>query len=556
MKYNNLGNKTIVRSIALSIVLTAASIYPIPSPQQAGVFTKTLLRALWDSITLKKELDRDWGKTFEEDKKQMADPTLAAKNFREAIEANPTITINPGDFLFGASLSAYQAEGGIGEECAADRFYKKHGLPGAGNAIDFWNKYEQYIKQLKENGLNTLRLSISWPRVEPKQGSYNIEAIKHYQKIIQTCKAHGIEPIVVLHHYTIPSWFEDIGGFTQKDNIQYFVDFATTMYKALADEVRYWSTFNAIEGYAFKAYYTGECGETGNLQKTAVVMAHMLESHVQIYKAIKGKNSLYKQLKQEHPHIPEPQIGIQKNIHQLDPSFKTLKHTCLSPISRICCEIGNMLQNEGFYGFFNNGRFRIYIPNKVDVFHENPIAPYTLDWIGVNTYSNRYLFITDTAKDDNPLRLTENKNYRFYPEGIYRAVQEISERIAKPVGKKRNKNNNPIPIIITENGIATKLDEAGEARRRRFYQQALHAITQAIKDGYHIIGYTPWAAYDNFEWHQKNNKTGEWIKGGVGNKRYGLFHVNFDDLTKKPSLKDGARAFTDFVNAFHKMSAK
>jgi len=539
----------------IGVVLTTANAYSIPSPQQAGIFTKRILKALWDSITLKRELDHNWNKIFEENKKQMVDSIIAAKNFRNAIKSNSTITINPDEFLFGASTSAYQVEGGIGEECAADRFYKQNGLPGAGNAIDFWDKYEQYIKQLKENGLNAIRLSISWPRIEPTQGSYNTEAIKHYQKIIQTCKAHGIEPIVVLHHYTIPSWFEDIGGFTQKDNIQYFVGFATTMYKALAGEVRYWSTFNAIEGYAFKGYYTGECspGETGNMQKTAEVMAHMLEAHVQIYKIIKGKNGLYQQLKHKHPHIPKPQIGIQKNIHQLDPSFKTLKHTCLSPISRICCEMGNMLQNEGFYGFFNNGRFRIYIPNKVDVFHENPMAPYTLDWIGVNTYSNRYMFITDAVKDDNPLRLTENKNYRFYPEGIYRAIREVSKRIAEPVGKKRNKNKNSIPIIITENGIATKLDKAGEEKRRRFYQQALHAITKAIQDGYHIIGYTPWASHDNFEWHSKNQKTGKLIKAGIGNKRYGLFYVNFDDLTEKPILKTGAKAFTGFVNAFHKI---
>ena len=81
-----------------------------------------------------------------------------------------------------------------------------------------------------ELGINAFRLSIAWDRVEPKQGEYNQAAIDRYKNIIKTLKMNGIEPIVVLHHYTVPSWFEDVGGFLSGANYQLFVEFAKKMY--------------------------------------------------------------------------------------------------------------------------------------------------------------------------------------------------------------------------------------------------------------------------------------------------------------------------------------
>ena len=537
---------------ALSVLmLVSSTAHAILSPAYVGVFAKVIAKSLWNSATLKKEVDRDWKKVYQDNDTETDNPAQAAKILREAIAQNP-YNINPEEFLLGASSSAYQVEGRIGEECATDRFYKKHGLPRAGKAIDFWNKFEIYLKQLKELGLNSFRLSISWPRIEKQQGQINHDAIKTYQNIIKICKKYELEVILVLNHYTVPSWFEDKGGFLNEKNIDYFVKFATTMYEALASDIRYWSTFNAIEGYAFKGYHTGECspGEKGNLQSVAQVMAHMLEAHVRFYQAIKGNGGLYHQLKKQNQDIPEPQIGLQKNIHQLDPSNKTLFHKCLSFISRIICSIGNMIQNDGFYGFFTNGKFRVYIPFKVKVFHENKNAPYSLDWIGVNTYSNRYMFITKTVKENDPKLSTENKNYRFYTEGVHRAVKEVSKRIAEPVGRLKNKDKSPIPIIITENGIATKSDDAGNKKRYEFYKKVLGTIIpELIKDGYNVIGYTPWASHDNFEWHSKDDQ-GNWVNSGVGKKRYGLFHVDFENIDQPPTLKQGAEYYRDFVQAF------
>ena len=162
------------------------------------------------------------------------------------------------------------------------------------------------------------------------------------------------------------------------------------------------------------------------------------------------------------------------------------------------------------------------------------------------------MFLGNRVDETNPHLQTENKNYRFYPEGLSRAVTEIYNRIAVPVGKIKNNDKRPIPIIITENGIATKNDKKGNKKREEFFKETLFTITQMIREEMPIIGYTPWANEDNFEWHSKDKKTDKWIIAGVGKKRYGFFHINFEDENLPRTLKPGAQYFANFVKTFLK----
>jgi beta-glucosidase len=53
-----------------------------------------------------------------------------------------------------------------------------------------------------------------------------------------------------------------------------------------------------------------------------------------------------------------------------------------------------------------------------------------------------------------------------------------------------------VPIIVTENGIATDDD----TRRVEYYQRALTGLRRAIDDGVDVRGYIAWSLIDNFEW--------------------------------------------------------
>jgi beta-glucosidase len=438
-------------------------------------------------------------------------------------------------FLLGASSSAYQIEGGLDANNATAQFYLRNGLQPAGKAIDFWNRYEDDIKQMKnELGINSFRLSIAWDRVEPQQGEYNMTVIEQYISIVKTCKSYGIEPIITLHQYTIPVWFEEIGGFEKAANNFHFVEFAKTMYEALHSHVAYWSTFNAPEAYAIKGYATGENspGIKNNWQMVQQVLINMLDTHVAIYQAIKGKNGLYKQYKTRY-YMPNPQIGIQKNIIMMDVSTKTIGQICLSPISAACCGAANMLQNDIFYLFFSRGKVGLWIPTKVNIVHSNPLAPSSLDWIGINFYSNMAMKISKPQEETDPELSTQNPRYRNYPEGLARAVQQIHSAIAQPLN---------IPIIITENGIATGKNEMDELKRKRFFQRALFTLRVLLKQGYNLIGYLPWSSHDSYEWPTQE------FPDPFGQRLFGFFTVDHNSYVR--TLKQSSQYYHDFIKGY------
>lgn len=488
----------------------------------------------------------------ESDQKSMIDPVKSADKFRLAIEnaaqkASSTkppgimarFKDHPEKFLFGASSSSYQYEGGLDEHNANAQFYKDKGLLTAKNAIEFWTRYETDIKQMKEElGINSFRLSIAWERVQPQQGEWNQNAINTYIDIIATLKKYNIEPIVVLHHYTIPQWFAEIDGFEKVENNSYFVEFAKTMYIALRRHVTYWSTFNAIEGYAFKGYHTLD-GPPGikskkSLQQTQVVMANMLNAHVQVYQAIKGPGGLYT----KGSFLSDPQIGIQKNIILLDPNRNSW--ICTQKATTPICVLGTTLQDQIFFDLFTTDKFKLRIPTftnipaLVDITGKDENARKSIDWIGVNIYSNIQMRLYKKLQETNEDRKTENLNYRDYPEGIYRAVKIINDKIAKPLN---------IPIIITENGIATTNDAPGNEKRTRFFRRALYTIRKLIEEGYPIIGYTPWASHDNYEWPSQDQRNPH-------DRPYGMFHVDFQNPELPRTLKTGSHYYRDFIKQY------
>jgi len=487
-------------------------------------------------VKLQKQYEKEKYKTVIEDPEQSAAALRTAIQNNTAL--NQDLKNNPHQFLLGASSSSYQIEGGLDDGNATAQFNKQRGLPMAGDAIDFWNRYKTDIPEMKEKlNINSFRLTVEWGRVQPTADTWDEDAIARYVDIMKLLKAHDIEPIIEFNHYTIPLWFAQLKGFEKIENNRDFVKFSEKVYEALHEHVTYWSTFCAIEGYAFKSYYQADNapGER-DLQKTMEVMANMLEAHVDVYRAIKA---LYTAKSAINKNIPNPQIGIQKNIVPLDAINKTWKHTVNWPVSKLFTMMGEAAQNKGFFNFFNTGSFYVWLPTKAYVKTKyNPHAKDSLDWIGVNIYSNMYMLWSQRQEETVTDRQTANVNYRDYPEGIYRAVETIHKNIAQPLN---------VPIIVIENGIATDNTDAGNAKRTRFFQRTLFTIRKLLEENYNIIGYTPWAAHDNYEWPSVEQQD-PW-----NSRRYGFFYVDFDKNSKdylQRTLKTGAYYYRDFLKSF------
>jgi beta-glucosidase len=53
-----------------------------------------------------------------------------------------------------------------------------------------------------------------------------------------------------------------------------------------------------------------------------------------------------------------------------------------------------------------------------------------------------------------------------------------------------------IPVIVTENGIATEVD----SQRVAYLERALAGLWCCVRDGIELRGYFHWSLLDNFEW--------------------------------------------------------
>ncbi|MDP8299274.1 MAG: family 1 glycosylhydrolase, partial [Candidatus Tantalella remota] len=110
---------------------------------------------------------------------------------------------------------------------------------------------------------------------------------------------------------------------------------------------------------------------------------------------------------------------------------------------------------------------------------------------------------------------TTDMGWEIYPEGLYEVVKSFSRY--------------ELPIMITENGLATTDD----ALRRSYIKGHLSQLLRAINEGANVSGYLHWSLLDNFEW----------VHGY--SKRFGLIEVDYS--SQKRTIRDSAKYYSDII---------
>lgn len=419
----------------------------------------------------------------------------------------------PKDFIWGVATAAHQVEGNNTNnqwylwEHTVDATGKPKIALGqkAGIACDHWNRYSQDIALMKELGVTSYRFSLEWSRIEIREGVYDSQSIKHYQDVCDSLIANGIIPMVTLHHFTNPIWFEKKGAFEKEENIADFARFAEMMYIALKGRVKYWCTINEPAVYVVGGYFMGDMPPGKRDAKLAArVLRNVLEAHVQAYWKIKNS-----------PGGDQVKVGLVKNMTQMDPYRKW------HPGDWIFANMIDGVFNETTMRFLKTGKYNFKMPTMASLKEENSLAKGSCDFIGLNYYSHyNYKFSFNLEKAFQPKLLPgeikTDMDYASYPEGFYRAIKSASR-----LG---------VPIYITENGIADEKDD----RRELFINQYLYAVSKALAEGYDIKAYYYWTLMDNFEW-------------SLGyDMKFGLYSV--DMATQVRTMKKGAGRYKEIIS--------
>jgi len=392
-----------------------------------------------------------------------------------------TLNFPPG-FLWGSSTSAHQVEGNNkNNDWWAWEQATGHITDGStsGATSGHYERYKEDFKLAKDNHQNAHRLSIEWSRIEPKEGEWDRKEIEHYREVLMDLKEKGFTVMLTLHHFTLPKWISDKGGWERRSTVRAFVHFVEYVAKELGQYVDLWVTINEPNVYTSQSYIEGlwPPGKK-NIFKSLLVFLNLTRAHRASYLV------LHRLLDNKTKQV---EVGIAKNAISFEPYRR---HTF---IDMFFVRLVDWFWNHLFF-------------NRTKRYH---------DFIGINYYFHyRVKFVPKISKQlffevHNENREVSDVGWETFPPGIFQVIQDLASY------KK--------PIYITENGIAAVNDD----KRIRFIVGHLKEVYHAIESGVDVRGYFHWSLLDNFEWEKGFEP------------RFGLVEVDYETMARipRPSLK-------------------
>ena len=392
----------------------------------------------------------------------------------------------PKGFLVGASTAAHQVEG---NNCFSDLWAQenmKHSsfTEPSGDAVDHYHHYQEDIALMEKAGLNAYRFSIEWARVEPQEGCFATSEIEHYRDVIRCCKAHGLEPIVTLHHFSSPKWLVEQGGWEAPSTVDYFARYAEKIAQELGSELHYVCTINeanmGLQIAAIAKRYIMQ------MQKAAASVSQA-ESSVQM-----GMN-LDKMLENRRAAAEESMALFGTETPQTFQSQRTPEgdilimkaHTAArDAIKKICpnLKVGLTLSLHDLQP--EAGCEEAAAKEWAEEFTH--YLPYIQDddFLGVQNYTRTRIGPDGQLPMPESAELTQ-MGYEFYPQALANVLRAVAKGFHGD-------------LLITENGIST----ADDTRRVEFIRQALAGVQECIDEGLPIKGYLHWSLLDNFEWQK------------------------------------------------------
>jgi len=416
-----------------------------------------------------------------------------------------------GDFIWGVSTSSYQIEGAAYEDGRGPSVWDIHARTGAvanhdtGDvACDHYHRYREDVALMQRLGIQAYRFSVAWPRVLPEgRGTPNEAGLAFYDRLIDGLLAAGIEPWLCLYHWDLPQALDDLGGWTTRESVKWFADYAALVGRRYGDRVKRFATFNEPSIFTMFGLGFGR-GQRATASKE---MLHRGVHHINLAHGA-AIDILRAQVK-------DSLLGA---IHNYQPIVSS------TPDDGVGARCADAYWNRAFPDPQCLGEY----PEPL----RDAVAPYmqagdlaiigrATDWFGLNHYSPVFVK-TDTQSimgfgfGDRPsgIPLTPN-GWPIMPESFGDALLTVSKRYG-------------LPVYVLENGFGAteeKPDASGnlnDAERIAFLRSYIAAMNDAAAKGVDVRGYFVWSLLDNFEWD-----------AGYG-VRFGLTYIDYPTQRRIP----------------------
>lgn len=432
----------------------------------------------------------------------------------------------PKGFLWGASTSAFQVEGGWNEGgkglATTDVHVPPEGIADCKIAADHYHHWKEDVDLMAELGLKVYRMGFAWTRIMPGLSMEpNPEGLAFYDQLIDYLLEKGIEPFVTLYHFECPqALVEEFGGWRSRRMIDHYLRYAEICFTHFKGRVKRWATVN---------------------EQLIATAAGMMNGN----------------------HEKDPHQNL-KNIYQMSYNVSLAEHKAISllreidpealigPVCAIQVVYPQTSKSEDVLAAYNAEELMEFYMLDMSVRGEYPpfmrsyqaahdLTPETEpedaealkasrpDFIGVNYYFsicvkekvgpvnyNQPPFWVSDAFDvcENPyLQRTEWMDKGIDPIGLHIGMRKIYDRYG-------------LPMIITENGMAYSESLCADgcihdSYRIDYLREHIAEIAGMLQEGLPVEGYCPWSLVDVVSSHQ-----------GFA-KRYGLVFVDRTDTDPK-----------------------
>jgi beta-glucosidase len=513
----------------------------------------------------------------------------------------------PADFLWGAATAGYQVEGDIcnndwdfftsdavigarvatlGKLAAPPEHFR---LRPAGPAVHHAQLHvlKDDLDRCRALGMNAYRFSVEWSRIEPHPGDLRADVLeKYYVQVVREIKARRMEPVLTLHHMTLPRWvltpsnvnqtlvqaaakstattglalaalmslgtlaalglavwklplagesrafLRSLRGWESAETVERYLAYVRFVVTRLREEgVQFWLTLNEPVGSLVGLGYLAGLWPAGfSLDGVRAYRAylHLLKAHVRAYHAIKALQ-------------PDARVSLAHHI-----AF------CKVSAERVLARGGaNAAAARQVDYFYHQHFLDAVLDGRVDMaIHHEParrryadsqqffgIAPSawqpTLDFIGLNYYRAVYV------RYDPLLAMLVGRFAGGLPKAYEVPSMQRSDLAWEvfPEGLyailRRLARRYKLAILITENGMA----EAVDKHRASYIISHIQQVQRARSAGVDVIGYLHWSIVDNYEWAYQYE----------ARARFGLFRVDRTSLETPGGsfprrMTEGARA--------------
>ena len=391
-------------------------------------------------------------------------------------------------FLIGGASASHQIEGNNFRNNWWEWEIKRN-IERSGVACNSWNEYKRDIDCIKNLGCNAYRFSIEWSRICLTEFKVDKKALARYKDMVMYCKEKGIEPIVTLHHFTRPMWYDrKYGGLHSKHMLRCFQSYVSLVIKEMGKHVKYWTTFNEPMMECVNGYLRGERppGFKGDFGSMFLALENILDCHCLAYDMIKMEN-------------PEAQVGIAKNLADFEKQYsydllkskledeiaKNYNFGLLDALTRGVFKFGLSLMDFGKLGS---------IGSKQKV--KNPLWKGKIDFIGINHYNVAYVDITYRVYDQVDVKLGLPESGRMQncmgwdikPESMGNIIDMLRKRYGN------------IPLMVTESGNCEE-NEVDWDRMNLVMNSHMKDVLERAKTDKNIWGYLWWTCpFSNWEW--------------------------------------------------------